>query len=157
LNSIEIDTEVRRYNNEFDYAIKKFIPGVNKMIIYNDMYNSGLLNLVKVDKNNLADFGKYPIRNFDSWDVEISIADYKWRVNQFYNLVRDNSELPLWLYQGNNFEKDLNTIAFSYKKEDFTLSRLKGQWFKVLLMNDKYSNYKIMHKLIVDDKTVQIR
>lgn len=153
LNSIEFDTEVRRYNNEFDYTIKKTIPGINKLIIYNDQYNSGLLNLIFSDKNKLSETGKYPVKGIISWDVETSLSNYKWRVNQFYNLVKDHSELPLWKYQGNNADKDLNNMAFNYKKNDFTLARLKGQWFKLRMTNDKLSNYKIIHKLVLDNQT----
>lgn len=157
LYSIEFDTEVRRYNNEFDYVVKKSIPGVNKSVVYNDMYNSGMLNLVKTDKNNLTNAGKYPIRNLNSWDSEVAIANFKWRFNQFYNLVRDNSEIPQWLYKGNNAEKDLNELAFNYRKKDFDLARLKGQWFKIMLINDKLSNYKITHKFTLDNETIQFR
>lgn len=157
LNSIKFDTEVRRYSNEFDYTIKKGIPGINKAIVYNDIYNSGLLNLVKSDKNDLSSVGKYPIRNTNSWEIETSISNYKWNFNQFYNLVKDNSEIPLWLYKGNNVEKSLNDLAFNYRKADFTLPRLKGQWFKVMLINDKISNYKIIHKFTLDEQTKQYK
>jgi hypothetical protein len=157
LNSIEFDTEVRRYKNEFDYTVKKSLPGFNKTIVYNDMYNSGNLNLVKTDKNDLTKVGKYPVRNFTDWDIEVTLANFKWRFNQFYNLVRDNSEIPLWLYKGNNAEKSLNQQAFNYKKADFDLSRLKGQWFKIMMINDKTSNYKILHKFSLDSQTVLIK
>lgn len=157
LNSIEFDTEVRRYQNEWDYTVKKNIPGVNKAIIYNDMYNSGLLNLVKTNKEKLSNTGKYPIRNINSWDVEVAHANFKWRVNQMYNLVRDNSEIPLWLYKGNNAEKELNQKAFNYKKKDMDLSRMKGQWFKFMMMNDILSNYKIMHKFIIETENIQFK
>lgn len=157
LNCIEFDTEVRRYSNEFDYTIKKFIPGFNKAIIYNDWYNSGSLNLVNVDKNNFTLVGKYPVKNLDSWDIEVSIANYKWRFNQFFALNRDNSEIPMWIYAGNNEEKSLYQGAFRYNKPDFTLARLKGQWFKERLINDSLSNYKILFKFSIDNKTVQFR
>lgn len=157
LNSVEFDTEVRRYNNEFDYAIKKFIPGFNKAIIYNDHYNSGYLNLTKVDKNDFTQVGKYPKKNLDSWDIAIAIANYKWRFNQFYSLNRDNSDVPLWIFDGNNEEKSLNQRAFNYVKSDYNLPRLKGQWFKQRLVNDQWSNYKIIYKFSINEQTSQIR
>lgn len=157
LNSIEFDTEVRRYKNEWDYTVKKGIPGINKAIIYNDLYNSGILNLVKTNKGDLSKAGKYPVRNLDSWDVEVAAANYKWRINQFYNLVRDNSEIPLWSYKGNNAEKELNQQAFNYRKNDFDLARIKGQWFKFRLTNDSFSNYKIIHKFTIENENVQFR
>ena len=157
LNSIEFDTEVRRYSNEFDYVVKSKLPGFNKAVVYNDRYASGLLNFVKTNKGNLSEVGKYPIRNFDGWDIELGHADYKWRFNQFYNLVKDNSEVPIWVYKANNFENDLNPVAFNYKKPDFKLSRLRGQWFKIRLTNDKESNYKIVSKFSLQNQTMQQR
>lgn len=157
LNSVEFDTEVRRYNNEFDYTIKRQVPGFNKAIIYNDLYNSGILNLTLVDKRDMRLVGKYPIRNFDSWNIEVSPANYKWRFNQFFALNRDNSEIPMWIYQGNNEEKNLNQASFNYKKPDFTLARLKGQWFKERLINDSMSNYKVIFKFSIDNETVQFK
>lgn len=154
LSSVEFDTEVRRYQNDYDYTLRKSIPGFNKTVVSNDIYSSGLLNLSKVDKNDLSLAGVYPIRNFDNWDTEIAIANYKWRFNQIYDLVRDNSEIPLWLYDGNNADKTLNPLAFNYKKDDFSLARMKGQWFKMRLINDKWSNYKILFKFGLDNKTI---
>jgi hypothetical protein len=157
LNSVEFDTEVRRYYNEFDYTLNKNIPGFNKAIIYNDLYNSGLLNLVKVDKNNLSLVGKYPAKNFDSWDIEVAQANYKWRFNQFFALNKDFADVPFWHYMGNNEEKYLNPIAFNYMKRDYGLARLKGQWFKERFINDKLSNFKILFKFSLDNQTVQIK
>lgn len=157
LNSITFDTEVRRYDGEYDYVVKKGIPGVNKAVVYNDIYSSGLLNLEKSNKGDLDNIGMYPKRNMSSWDIEVTLDQYKWNFNQFFNLVRDNSELPLWKYEGNNAEKTLNNQAFNYKKNDFDLAMLQGQWFKVMLINDKLSNYKIMSKFILANQTTKIR
>jgi hypothetical protein len=157
LNSIEFDTEVRRYYNEFDYTIKRNIPGFNKAIVYNDLYNSGLLNLTLVDKNNFTLVGKYPMRNPHNWEIEVSPANYKWRFNQFFALNKDFGEVPMWHYLGNNEEKVLNNQAFNYQKSDYSLARLKGQWFRERLINDKLSNYKILFKLSLDNQTTQFR
>ena len=157
LNSVEFDTEVRRYNDEYDYRVKKKIPGVNKVVVYNDHYNSGLVNLETVDKNDLTKVGLYPIRNYDNWISELAISNYKWRFNQFFNLLKDDSEVLDWLYENNNADKNLNPLAFNYKKDDFTLSRIKGQWFKLRFINDVYSNYKIIHKFSDNNLTIQLR
>lgn len=157
LNNIEFDTEVRRYQNEYDYVVKKSLPGFNKAIVYNDIYNSGLLELVKVNKNNLSNVGKYPKRNWNSWEIEVSSANYKWRFNQFYNLVKNGSEVPLWNFSGNNFEKELNPVALNYGKKDFDLSRIRGQWFKVMMVNDKDSNHKIINKFSLNNQTMTFK
>lgn len=157
LNSLEFDSEVKRYSSEFDYVIKKQIPGFNKAIIYNDWYNSGFLNLVKVDKNDFSLVGKYPKKNFNSWDIEIAAADYKWRFNQFCALNKPNTEIPMWLYAGNNAEKTLNPQAFNYLQTNYVIPKLRGQWFKSRLINDAFSNYKITFKFDIDDQTLQFR
>lgn len=157
LNNIEFDTEVRRYQSEYDYIVRSKLPGFNKVIIYNDTYNSGLLNMVRINKDNLTKVGIYPIKNFDNWYVEVTLANYIWRVNQFYNLVKSNSELPLWKYEGNNADKELNSLAFDYKKSDFDMSFLKGQWFKTRLINDDNSSNKIMSKFKIDNTSYSIK
>lgn len=157
LNSLEFDTEVKRYSDEFDFTRKKQIPGFNKAIVYNDLYNSGLLNLVKVDKSNFSLTGKYPKQNFNSWDVEVAAADYKWRFNQFCALNKPNTEIPMWLYAGNNAEKTLNDKAFNYIQTDYIIPKIRGQWFKSRLINDALSNYKITFKFDIDNQTLQFR
>lgn len=157
LNSVEFETEVRRYSNEFDYTVKKQIPGFNKVIVYNDWYNTGLMNLVNVDKDNFSLTGIYPIIGYNNWKIEVTNANYKWRFNQFFALNRDNSEIPMWIYAGNNEEKSLNLSAFNYKKDEFSLARMKGQWFKERFINDSLSNYKIIFKLSIDNQTVQFK
>lgn len=149
LNNLEYDVEVRRYQNEWDYAVKKTLPGFNKAIIFNDIYNSGMLNLVKVDKDNMSIGTKYPVRNSDNWEVELSLVRYKWRINQFYNMVKDHADIPLWIFAGNNLDKSLNQAAFNYKKADINLSRIRGQWFKTRFINDKDSNHKILFKFSI--------
>ena len=157
LRSIEFETEVRRYKNEFDYAIKKFLPGFNKAIIYNDLYNSGYLNLVKVDKNDFSLTGVYPIKNINSWDIEVAIANYKWRFNEFFALNDQESDIPLWIYSGNNSDKILNQSQFDYDMNDYDLSSIKGQWFKQRLINDSDSNHKILFKFGNTNETIQYR
>lgn len=157
LNSIVLDTEVRRYQNEYDYVVKSKLPGFNKAVVYNDLYNSGYLELIKTDKSKLSDVGKYPIRNLDNWNIELALSNYQWKFNQFYNLIKDGSELPQWIFDANNVDKKLNPQAFNYKKSDFSLSRLKGQWFKTRFVNDTLSNYKIISKFAIDNLTLSIR
>jgi hypothetical protein len=157
LNAIEFDTEVRRYNNEFDYAIKRTIPGFNKAIVYNDWYNSGLLNLVQVDPNDFTQTGKYPKKSGDNWQIKVSPANYKWRFNQFFALNKASTEVPMWKYTGNNEEKFLNGVAFNYMQSDYNLARLKGQWFKGRYINDALSNYKILFKFSLQNQTVQFK
>ena len=157
LRSIEFETEVRRYQNEFDFGVKRFLPGFNKAIVYNDLYNSGYLNLVKVDKDDFSLVGTYPIKGNASWDIEVAIANYKWRFNDIFALNKDNSDVPLWLYAGNNADKTLNPIAFDYDKNDYDLTSLKGQWFKQRLINDSDSNHKILFKFGNTNETIQYR
>jgi hypothetical protein len=157
LNSIEFDTEVRRYSNEFDYSVKRNEPGFNKTIIYNDLYNSGLMEMVRKNPNDLSTVGKFPKKGIDKWTVQISQANYKWRVNGLFTLNKSHSDIPLFLYLGNNAEKRLNGSAFNYQIGGYNLSPLKGQWFKTRLINDNKSNYKVVFKLSTNNETTIYR
>lgn len=151
--SCEFDTEVRQYTSEYDYVVRKEQPGFNKAIISNDHYSTGLLNLIKINKNDLSIVGKYPVKNMNSWDIQLSPANYKWRFNQFKNLIKPGSSVPLWLYNANNADKQLNPIAFNYQPNEFNTSTVKGQWFRITMINDNLSNYKIIHKFALNNQT----
>lgn len=157
LKSIEYDNEVRRYTSDYDYISLYDKPGFNKAVIYNENYNTGLLNLIKTNKSDQTLTGKYPIRGFGYWDIEIAIANNKWRFNQFYNLLREGSTIPQWKYKGNNIEKNLNANAFNYNKNPFDLSRLRGEWFKLRLINDSDSNHKILYKFTTANEVKTFR
>jgi hypothetical protein len=157
LSSIEFDTEVRRYQNEFDYSVRKGEVGMNKAIIYNDHYNSGLLEMVKKNQNDFTQVGKFPKKDFDKWIVQVAAANYKWRLNQFYALNKPMTDIPFFLYDGNNAEKKLNQAAFNYKTNDYDLTAMKGQWFKLRFINDNKSNYKVIFKLSIDNETTLFR
>lgn len=157
LNSVEFDTEVRRYQNEFDYTVRKGEVGMNKAIIYNDHYNTGLLEMVKKNQNDFTQVGKFPKKEFDKWIVQVSAANYKWRLNQFYSLTKPMTDIPYFSYLGNNAEKLLNQSAFNYKTNDYDLTPMKGQWFKMRFINDNKSNYKVIFKLSIDNETTLFR
>jgi hypothetical protein len=157
LNSLEFDTEVRRYANEFDYAVRRQEPGFNKVIVYNDLYNSGLMEMVRKNPNDLSTVGKFPKKSFDHWTIQVANANYKWRINDLYTLNKAHSDIPLFLYLGNNAEKRLNPSAFNYQLNGYSLNPLKGQWFKTRYINDNKSNYKVVFKLSINNETTMFR
>src|SRR5690349_3898214 len=62
LNSVSLNIEAKRYNNQWDISTWKG-KGFNKLTIWNNTNNSGLLNLV--EQKMVSDARKYPKTNSD--------------------------------------------------------------------------------------------
>lgn len=144
INSIEFISDVYRYHNEYDYVYKQNIT-FNKAYVYNHHQNSGLLNLVVKDENDMNGLLNDNYVGIDGTTIQISNTENIWRINDFYNAVACNGmNAPLWFYDCNNVNKSLNIKAFNYFKPDLNKSRIRGRLSHIRFVNDKWSNYKFL-------------
>lgn len=152
LNSIQLNVEGKRYQNNWDYSQWKGV-GFNKLTIYNNTNNSGVLNLV--EQKSFGDIKNYPKTNSDNTqDILYSSVEDKHNINYFFNRVADQSNnLPLWLTDKNNILKTVNPKAVNFTQKKL-LERLKGESFLVRLTNDKESRFEILLKGSTNDETV---
>ena len=141
LESISLEVESRRWNNEYDYAVKKGV-GFNKALIYNSTNNSGILNLF--EQKTIKDTRDYPkTNNNNTQDILYSSLDRKHTFNYFYNRVIDqNNNVPQFLWDSSMVDKSVNSKAISFKGKR-VLERLRGDYFYVRLINDKESRFQI--------------
>lgn len=151
LNSVEYQADFLRFQNDYDYF---YNPGVtfNKMVIWSENRNTGNLELVPQASNNLSQSVLYPIINTDSTTVLVTRKENSWRVNQFYDMVRDKyNNVPPMLLNCHPYLRHVNPAAINYFKPTFQKSRLTQDYFTLRLINDKYSNYKIINKWFLED------
>lgn len=151
LNSIQYQADFLRFQNDYDYF---YNPGVtfNKMVIWSENRNTGNLELVPQMATNLSQSVLYPIVNSDSTSVLVARKENNWRVNQFFDLVRNKaSNVPPMVYNCHPYLKQVNPAAIQYNKPTFQKSRLTQDYFTVRFINDKYSNYKIINKWFLQD------
>jgi hypothetical protein len=68
-----------------------------------------------------------------------------WRFNDFFDATKNQlNNVPLFNYDCNNVNKQLNTKALHYDKPDFDRALLRQRMCKVRLINDVESNYKFI-------------
>lgn len=141
LESISVEVEGRRWQNEYDYAVKKGV-GFNKVNIYNSTNNSGVLNLF--EQKTLRDTKDYPKTNSDgTQDILYSSLDRNHYFNYFYNrVISQENNVPHFLWDAAMVNKTVNPKAVSFRGKR-VLERLRGDYFYVRLTNDKESRFQI--------------
>lgn len=150
LKSVEYYMDVRKYYNKYD-AADVMNHGFNKAFIYNSQQNSGQLNLIPQIKNDMSQNLQYPKHNTDSIDILQSEMNGKWSFNYFYNMVRNEaSGLPVWLYDCNQIDKNLDSRLLDYKNS--FKDRLRGDYFIVRLQQDIESRFKMIFRFSIDTR-----
>lgn len=152
LNSLSLNVEAKRYQNQWDTSVWKGI-GFNKLTIWNSTNNSGVLNLI--EQKTISDARKYPITNSNnSQDILFVPINGKHNINYFYNrLINESSNIPMFLRDSNNIFKTINSKAVSFKGKR-TNERLKGEAFLVNLANDTESRFSITLKNSINNETI---
>lgn len=154
LNNVNLWTEARRYHNSYDYAVSPEIT-FNKANIYNNITNSGTLNLIP-QKNNLVFNKNYPKTNLDNTqDILVSNKDnFEWSFDYIYNRVKSNvNNEPNWFWDINQIKKEINSKAVSFKGKK-VLDYMKGDYFLISLSYNKDSRYKLSHKFSTQDYNI---
>ena len=148
LGTIEYWLDSKRYHNEYDFAEKRN-EGFNKAWVHNNSNNSGQLNLIVEDKNNMYQKTLYPkINNDDTSSILVTENDKKWTFNSFYNRVNNElNNMPIWYQDANQIMKSINTNALDFRQK--WLDRVRGDWNLVTLSQDKESRFKYVFKWLI--------
>jgi len=150
LNSLSINIEARRYNNQWDYSINKDI-GATDVFIYNATKNTGML--VLHPQKTLADNKNYPYVEDGKQHILTSFSEGKQNINYFFNrMINQDSNVPMFKRDENNIFKDVDSRAVSFKGKK-VLERLTGNVFLVNLSNTESSQFQILIKNIINSET----
>ena len=146
LQDLKIWTISQRYHENFDYAVWRK-KSFNKLVVYNQTNNSGILNLNYDDSINKA---KYPIKiSSTEQGIPATHHDEQLSINYFYNRVKkEDYHIPIWNSDENEILKTLNSDAVSFNSKK-VLERLRGDWFIVRLIQDNTSQFKTYFKWMV--------
>ena len=146
LNAVSYWLDSRRYHNDYDFAEKRN-EGFNKAYVYNHSQNSGLLELNVTEKNNFFQQSSYPKMGDDSMQILTTENDKRWSFNYFFNEVRNEfNNNPIWLWDVNSITKKINKSALDYRRP--FKERLRGDWFTVMLTQDKDTRFKYILKWV---------
>ena len=142
-SSISLHVMSHRYHGEYDIAeLRKH--SFNRALIYNNTNNSGWLELRYEDNYRKS---KYPIQVDNLTQIiPVSHVDEKININYFFNRTRNqelNTPILLWNENETGFDLNPTAISFSGKK---VLERIRGEWFKIKLVQDKSSLFKQIFK-----------
>ena len=140
--SVSYLMESIRYHNESDSYNKKI--GFNKAIIYNNNQTTGLLALEEVDNNNLFKNKNYPILDGEITKVLQVNKENKFSFNQFKNRKSKNN-LPIFLKERNGVMEHININSIT---DNFNYDPITGQVNNIKLIQDRYTNYKLVFKLL---------
>ena len=151
LNSVTVNAEARRYQNQWDYVVHKDV-GFTNMYVHNPTNNTGMLNLFA--QKSLTDNRNYPKTNADnSQDILFTADEDKHNINYFFNrVVNQDNNVPIFMRDENNIFKTINSkaVKFGGKK---VLERMKGDTFLVNLSNTKESRFNLIFKNLINDET----
>lgn len=144
LKNIQYSCDFYRYQSDLNWYNKNSIT-FNKSVIYNNNQSTGILNLVPVEKNNLFQLVSYPQYNVNSTSILVENVTNYWSFNNFNNISLLNGN-PMLIFTPNNVAfKEVNPASISYTPK-YIPNMMKSDFFNVRLINDMYSNYKIIFK-----------
>lgn len=158
LNSISLNIESRRYQNQFDYSIHKDIS-FSEGYIHNSTNNSGWFSLNPQKK--LGDNKKYPqlvdyppIPYRKKQEILYTSDNGQQTFNYFFNRVSNqDSNVPMFTRDKNNIFKTINSDAVKFSGKRF-LERLRGSEFLVYLQESKNSRFNLILKNASADETI---
>lgn len=155
LSSLSFKLDVIRNHNKYDEA---FIDDVsfNKAIVYNERQNSGLLHLDIIDKENLFEIRKYPIKQEDSTRILLFKNETEYDFNQFEDVADNNSNVTRWIETCSGCNKALNKKSLKYNNLKVDNNYIRGDKMTVRLINDKTSKYKFVFKGLINNFTPSI-
>jgi len=144
LETVKYEAEFRRYTDGLNYALNNKVT-YNKATIFNQNQSTGLLELIPKEKNNLFQFSQYPKYLPNSTQILAENVENFWSFNNFYDIAQNNG-FPIMFYNTNPAITEINPKAVSHSPVFFK-NKLRSDYFNIRLINDKYSNYQIVHKL----------
>lgn len=158
LNSISLNVESRRYQNQWDYSIHKD-KSFSEGYIHNSTNNSGWfgLNAQKTLSDNrkypqLVDFPPLPYRK--KQEILFTADQGKQTFDYFFNRVIDqDNNLPMFNRDKNNIFKTINNDAVKFSGKRM-LERLRGEEFLVYLQDSKESRYNLILKSSTNSETI---
>jgi len=150
IESISYRMDARKYYNQWDYTDSYGI-GFNKVVIYNPTQNTGDMNLVFQEKDNLRQHLQYPKFNVSSTDIVQTEINGVYSFNYLYNKIKkENSGMPIWKNDSAQVIKNIDVRLLEYRNT--YLDRMRGEYFNVRLTNDKESRHKLLFRMGQEDR-----
>lgn len=156
LNNLEFGLDAVRYHDQFNRFYNDNII-FNKAIVSTNKQCTGNLILTPRNTDDMSSAGYFPRVGSEGTEIEITNREGIWSFNTFFDCLKSqNSNIPYYLNNCANSDKTINQFAFNYFKDDLSKSVLRGNYFNVRLINDKYSNYHFVNKYEITKSNLSI-
>lgn len=159
-NSVSIIQDIQEYYSDYEYyslatANNSNLANFTKAIIYNKEQSSGVVNLIPEEFGNTRQKVLFPRTTLNGIETIISRRDNIYSFNGFWSVTNQSSGHPVWSTKWvdrkaqHPIDKVPNTrtvvpSAIAYQKQ-----RIKSDFCKVRLIQDKYSRYRFINHLQV--------
>ncbi len=165
--STEYYMECYRFFDDCTKMFHKLDYNFNKMVVYNSEQCSGLLNLIMTPKNNPMAHLQYPKPVGLSIDVLYEKVEQKYRVNGYYDIVKDRGEYsgaeqPFLQYLNDGYRRNILNNALDYNKPVTERKRFRHWYINKWLIREPHPDtndipYKMIVYLILDKKALSAR
>lgn len=142
LTDVRYRMDARRYQDEVNYQKMRTV-GFDKLYVYNDTDNSGELDLVMANKDDMYQQVRYPVTAEDHREILATEDNGEVSINDFFNEVKDNTNnIPVWIKDVNDIDREIDQRAIDYHRP--WRDRLRGDWFLARFINSVESRFKMI-------------
>lgn len=164
VRSLEYILEVYKYKNFGRDRFHVLNENFDRLIMYNTEQISPFLNLIHGNPNAEQNL-KFPVRNNKddvSYDIAFFKEENKYRVNQFWDSVKDRGEFShaeyhLFPTDESGYRNVINPSAIDIKKKESERKKFRHYWTKVRLIKTIAGPNKFIIKMVNVKKQLSIR
>ena len=126
----------------------------NKIHIYNNHQSSGELDLVYINNQD----GDLLVKSISDNDLTQALLNYTegtWTVNEFNDMITDDSVSMFKDYWCNQLDKVLNEQAFSTDKDWTEFERFRSKYLHIRYILDTLEDYELVFKFSISSSDTQ--
>lgn len=159
--SLEYQIEAYTYKNRGRDRFHLLNQNFDELIVHNTEQMSPPLVLVP---NPQTKYGanEFPRKIGGKWEVIFSKEENKYRVNQFWDSVKNRGEFvdirePIWRTHPSGYKRDQNPFALDLNKPEAERKKFRHYWTKFLFKKEKSGNVQFLVKLFNTKKQQSLR
>ena len=161
VTSVSIMSDILEYYTKYEYYSlgtnnNTNLANFNKAIIYNREQSSGIVSLIPEIFGNTKQKISYPKMTPNGIEALISRREGRATFNGFWNIAAQGNGQSLWTDQWTDLlssypiDKLPNTKAIRNVGVSFQKSKIKSDFTRVRLIQDKYNRYKFVNNIQIN-------
>ena len=158
VTSVSLVADIQEYYSKYEYyslatANNKNTANFTKAIVYNREQSSGIINLVPEIFGNTKQKVLYPRMTTLGIETLLSRRENKFTFNGFWNIAAQANGQPLWSTKWEDLQNDYfidkmpNTKAIRNLSVAYQKNKIKADFTKIRLIQDKYNRYKFVNNI----------